>query len=122
MEDDHIPNGAVLPAQYFGQLRIDASQTPTGRLAYAVLMSAVNDYQYHANAAGRATRKNWHDAATWLFGGQEGAFTFDFVCQVLGIEPNYLRPRLRAWNGHLPRSGGVRRANQLVATRVRVRR
>ncbi len=89
----------ILPSQYFdvsGGHRLTAEQ----RLMLALLADAINVFQQGATT--RATRKRllYIDAERWIMmTAQPGphAFTFDTVCDALGINPGMLRRRLILW-------------------------
>ncbi len=89
----------ILPSQYFdvsGGHRLTAEQ----RLMLALLADAINVFQQGATS--RATRKRllYIDAERWIMmSAQPGphAFTFDTVCDALGINAGVLRRRLILW-------------------------
>jgi len=89
----------ILPSQYFdvsGGHRLTAEQ----RLMLALLADAINVFQQGAVA--RATRKRllYIDAERWIMmAGSTAphAFSFDTVCDALGINAGVLRRRLILW-------------------------
>jgi len=89
----------ILPSQYFdvsGGHRLTAEQ----RLMLALLADAINVYQQ--GVMSRATRKRllYVDADRWIMmAAQPGphAFSFDTVCEALGINAGVLRRRLILW-------------------------
>jgi len=95
----------ILPSQYFdvsGGHRMTAEQ----RLMLALLADAINVYQQGATS--RATRKRllYVDAERWIMmASQPGphAFSFETVCEALGINPSALRRRLVMWKHSVSR-------------------
>jgi hypothetical protein len=95
----------ILPSQYFdvsGGHRLTGEQ----RLMLALLADAINVYQQ--GVASRNTRKRmlFVDAERWITGSSkcQHAFTFDTVCDALGINPGMLRRRMRTWKYELRRN------------------
>src|SRR6185295_11092797 len=88
----------VLPSQYFERFRIDASLQPEKRLMLAVLEDAVGAYQKYVNASSRRAHRLFDEAEEWIESADaDGPFTFENVCQALGLEAAYLRRGLRRW-------------------------
>ena len=88
----------ILPSQYFdvsGGHRLTAEQ----RLMLALLADAINVYQQ--GAVSKATRKRllYIDAERWIMAASVDphAFSFDTVCDALGINPSVLRRKLLSW-------------------------
>ena len=100
----------ILPSQYFdvsGGHRLTAEQ----RLMLALLADAINVYQQ--GAVSRATRKRllYIDAERWIMmATQPGphAFSFDTVCDALGINSSMLRQRLVSWKHRICRDDATR--------------
>jgi hypothetical protein len=90
---------ALTPGQYFGGIRADDSCVrPIKRLMLAVLEDAMRCYQSCATSRSRAQRRLFVDAEAWLMDRKaDGAFSFETVCETLGIDPNCLREGLRRW-------------------------
>src|SRR5262245_64484929 len=95
----------VLPAQLFG-CSLDASLVPEKRLLLAVLEEAVVTFQRYATDQGRRGRRLFREAEEWL-GAEEIAWPCSFrnICDVLGLDPGYVRQGLRRWRDQ-QRSGG----------------
>lgn len=89
----------ILPSQYFDLSaghRLSAEQ----RLMLALLADAINVYQQ--GVVSRATRKRmlYVDAERWIMMGAKAAphaFSFETVCEALGINSAVLRRRLILW-------------------------
>jgi hypothetical protein len=64
----------------------------------AILEDALRCFQNNADAKGGARKRLFQEAETWLCGeGGEGPFSFETVCETLGIEPQFLRRGLKEW-------------------------
>ena len=63
----------------------------------AVLEDAVRCFLNHYGAADRKQRMLYEEARAWLLSTEHtGLYAFENVCDVLGIEPGYLRRQLLA--------------------------
>lgn len=92
----------VLPDQYFAAIRQKGFVQGEKRLMAAVLTDAVECYMKQLAASDPRGRQLFADAETWLFGeaGGQGAqwvFSFENICSILGLEPEYVRRGLLAW-------------------------
>ncbi|HEY2484001.1 MAG TPA: hypothetical protein VGI36_02580 [Candidatus Binataceae bacterium] len=64
----------------------------------AILEDALRCFQNNADATGGSRKRLFQEAETWLCGeGGEGPFSFETVCETLGIEPQFLRRGLKDW-------------------------
>ncbi|MGH7905967.1 MAG: hypothetical protein ACREP6_05010 [Candidatus Binataceae bacterium] len=88
----------LTPEQYYDERRDDSALRPVKRLMMAVLEDALRCFQNNAAAKTGARARAFAEAEEWLCGESgEGPFSFDTVCETLGIEPQYLRSGLRNW-------------------------
>jgi hypothetical protein len=71
---------------------------PEKRLAYAVLEDAVLCFQRFINATGRKEKQLYRDAVAWIFEPDNRAFSFEFVCDICGFDPDFLRMGLKRWS------------------------
>lgn len=61
-------------------------------LMQALLFDAVQAYLMYANLGGRPGRAKYQEAVSWVEErGNDYVFSFDSVCEGLGIDPEYLR-------------------------------
>ena len=110
----------ILPSQYFdvsGGHRLTAEQ----RLMLALLADAINVFQQ--GAVSRATRKRllYIDAERWIMmAAQPGphAFSFDTVCEALGINAAVLRRRLISWKHSVCRQFETRAATPHLRLKI----
>ena len=96
----------LLPSQFFDRIRRKASFDGERRLMVAILEDAVEVYRKQAGARDRKRRLLFEDAESWIESGDRSwIFSFENICDVLGIEAGYLRGGLRRWKA---RAGGER--------------
>ena len=97
----------VLAPQFFATLR---RQGPTKRgewqLVVAVLEDAINCFQKCALATDNQSRRLFQEAYDWVmashgdyapFDDDVPIFTFEYICEVLGLDPDYIRGGLLQW-------------------------
>ena len=121
----------ILPSQYFGTLG-SVGLSSEQRLMLAVLVDAINVLQGWQRVGSGRKRRAFAEAAQWVnTPGTQYPFSFDSVCDALGIESRILRARLRGLTMGLAntarRSMGrlrlkeLSRAQHMTAHRVRRR-
>ena len=83
---------------------------PERRLMVAVLEDAVNRFRKHAGAKTNEGKAILAEEEQWFFGsGEDGPFSFETICDALGMDPDYLRGGLRRFKEaqqHAPRVNG----------------
>jgi hypothetical protein len=88
----------LLPSQYFAILRRKGAHEPERRLVVAVLEDAVECFQKHIRARDIKARQLFRDAEEWIRSQDRSwPFSFENVCDLLQINPEYLRRGLMAW-------------------------
>jgi hypothetical protein len=89
---------ALLSAQYFENLRRKTLLEPEKRLILAILEDAINSFQNNLTAQGGKGKKLFDEAEEWIL-EQDGywLFSFESVCEVLGLNPGYVRQGLLRW-------------------------
>ncbi|HXW85497.1 MAG TPA: hypothetical protein VEJ86_13905 [Candidatus Binataceae bacterium] len=88
----------LTPEQFYDSRKDDSSIRPVKKLMMAILEDALRCFQNNATAKGGARKRLFAEAEHWLCGeGGEGPFSFETVCETLGIEPQFLRSGLREW-------------------------
>src|SRR5271154_7528458 len=84
----------ILPSQFFGAMG-GASLCSEQRLMLAVLVDAINILQGWNRVGSARKRRAFAEAGQWVTTrGRDYPFSFDSVCDALGIEPEMLRERL----------------------------
>jgi len=97
---------SLLPTQFFDRMRRSVTFDGERRLMIAILEDAVDVYRKQACAADRKRRQLFDDAEAWIESSERRwVFSFENICDVLGLEAEYLRKGLRAWK---QRMGGDR--------------
>jgi hypothetical protein len=88
----------ILPTQFYSDRPGLAPMEPLRRLAFAVLMDAVQVFQTNFGAPPSNRRLEFNEAQEWLFGPQgDGPFSFENVCFMLDVDASRLRSKLRLW-------------------------
>ena len=68
------------------------------RLLLAVLESAVEDFQKYVLARNLSGKKLFQEAEDWFLEKDNGAlFSFESVCETLGLHPEPIRKGLMVW-------------------------
>jgi hypothetical protein len=88
----------LLPAQYFAAFCREGGLVRERRLMLAVLQDAVECYQKYALARDPRGRLLFEDAYVWIESGErEWPFSYENICEVLGLNPEYIRRGLSKW-------------------------
>ena len=99
-------SGSIRPSQCFDGRKKKQAVEPLKRLMLAVLADAVRCYQTGFDTRAISRRRAFLEAKEWLFDARAGGpFSFENVCCVLDITPDYLRQMLRNWRAR--RLGGA---------------
>lgn len=98
----------LLPSQYFGDLAGDRPlRSGECYLLAALLADAIRCYQRNYSARDRARQRLFQEAEEWLMTpgmptARNGAFSFQYVCDMLRLDPEEIRARLRRWSATQP--------------------
>jgi hypothetical protein len=88
----------MLPAQYFAILRKSAPQGPEYHLVLAMLQDAVECVQKYRFAIDPNGRELYREAHDWIASDdRKWPFSFENVCGILKLDPDYLRQGLFRW-------------------------
>ena len=88
----------ILAAQDFDRIYRSRPRSPERDLMLAILEEALNDYQRCFSARDKKGRNRFTDARAWILNtDSEWIFSFINCCEVLGIEPDYLRQGVLRW-------------------------
>ncbi len=103
---DRVVNPEImLPTQFFDALRQQATlQRGECRLIVAVLEDAIRRFQKYATATDRHGQQMFREVEEWIAGRQAGgepSFGFEYICAVLGLDPDYVREGLQRWQQRL---------------------
>ncbi|HEY6363498.1 MAG TPA: hypothetical protein VI585_01780 [Candidatus Binatia bacterium] len=94
------------------------------RLLLAVLESAVEDFQKYVLARRASGKKLFQQAEEWfLEKGSDELFSFGYVCEALGLDPDPIRKGLMVWKEARLKTPSVAVHSQgrtkLASTRIR---
>jgi transposase-like protein len=100
--DEKLPGlfepDTLLPIQYFEAMRKKHLLEGEKRLILSVLEDAVECYMKCIDAATSKGQRLFRDADEWInLEDKHWVFSFDNVCEMLDINPEYLRRGLRQW-------------------------
>jgi len=100
----------LLPNQYFAAFRRGRAVEGERRLMLAVLEDAVDSYRKYALARDPREQACFLEAREWFVSDDRSwLFAFENVCDVLEMEPDYLRSGLDKWRRELT-AAAMRRA------------
>lgn len=98
----------LLPSQYFDRIRKQRHFDGERRLMIAVLEDAVDVYRKQAAARDPRGRGLFRDAEEWIEDTEKGwLYSFENICDVLDLDPDYLRRGLHQWK---ERAGRAKRS------------
>lgn len=89
---------ALLSAQYFENFRTKGPLEPEKTLMLAILEDGVRCFQDNVLARDGKGKKLLNEAEEWfLETNSDWIFSFESVCEVLGLDPRYVRQGLLRW-------------------------
>src|SRR5579862_1542328 len=106
------PADVVLPVQFFDVLRQRSPVQGERRLMIAILEDAITCIQKYVGARTGSERRLFQDARGWMLSNSGDPFSFEYVCEAVGLDPAYVRNGVERWC--------CRRLSQQPATRVTV--
>lgn len=95
----------LLPQQFHGRHRRHA--VAEQNLMFAVLQDAVDHYKKHAFALDFRGRRLFRETCEWITSRDRAPFSFQHICEVLDLNPSYIRRGLERWR----EAEGERRAH-----------
>ena len=102
----------LLSAQYFENLRRKTHFEPEKRLMLALLEDAISCYQDNLISRSGKKKRLFEDTEQWVLRTDgDWIFSFDNVCDALGLNPEYVRQGLLRWK---ERSQKVRRYAEIT--------
>lgn len=92
-----LADDVISSQQYFDNFRGSEYLEPEKALLLAILEDAIHGFENYRAATDRARRERFREAEEWIIGcGDDWIFSFDNVCALLDLEPQYLRQGLLA--------------------------
>ena len=94
----------LLTEQFYSALRRSHLGNPERRLMAAVLEDAVACLSVDPRSCSRRQTRDFLEAQAWVNGTEESDWVFSLatVCELLGIDPGYLRKGLNGWSNRHP--------------------
>lgn len=87
-------SSAIVSGQYLGIFGRNENLAPEKALLLAALEDAIHCFRHYSAAHDRVGKQRFREAETWINRRRDWVFTFDSVCELLGIEPEYLRRKI----------------------------
>ena len=83
----------LLPAQFYAMFKNSQYREPERRLMVAILEDAVSCLSMNLRQCNPRQRKQYEEAKQWVNAEEESEWIFSFrnICEVLGMDPSYLR-------------------------------
>jgi hypothetical protein len=100
--DERLPSlfepDTLLPVQYFEAMRRKHLLEGEKRLILSVLEDGIECFMKYVDAPTTKGQKLFRDAEEWInLHDKQWIFSFDNVCDMLDINPDYMRRGLREW-------------------------
>ncbi len=109
-----LGSDVAIQEHYFDTLRRSESLEPEKALLLAVLQDAVMSYQKHFSARDRVRKDRFHEAEQWIMHqGNDWIFSFNNICELLGLDPQYVRQGIQDWRVKAIMQGKPRRPQGL---------
>ena len=88
----------LIPDQFFDTLRRKTLLEPEKRLLLAVLEDAVACFQKYVHARDARGKTMFREAEEWVLEkNSDWLFSFESICEILGLNPDYVRQGLMRW-------------------------
>ena len=83
----------ILPTQFYALFKNSQYREPERRLMVAILEDAVSCLSTDRHGSNLRQRKQYEEAKAWVTTDEETEWIFSFknICEVLGMDPSYLR-------------------------------
>ena len=82
--------------QFFDTMRGSHHLTPERDLLIAILEDAIYNYRKYRRARDPEAKRNFREAKEWIMvRSDDWIFSFNSICELLGLDPDYIRRRLR---------------------------
>ena len=100
--DSLLQPDTLLPAQYLETIRRENHLDSEKMLMLAVLEDGVICFQKYISTQDEKEKRLLSEAEEWVLMEQNGdwLFSFDNICETLGLNPGYIREGLQRWRQH----------------------
>lgn len=106
----HFEPDILSTHQYYKVFREKSHFMPEEKLMFAVLTDAIECFQKYLGATSRRSKKLFAEAEAWITSRDYSTpLSFEHVCEVLNINPNYLRLGLMQWRVNSESQEGPRK-------------
>jgi hypothetical protein len=118
--DERLPSlfepDTLLPVQYFEAMRRKHLLEGEKRLILSVLEDGIECFMKYIEAPTSKGQKLFRDAEEWInLHDKQWIFSFDNVCDMLDINPDYMRRGLQSWKRRKLADGVLQTQQQAVA-------
>jgi hypothetical protein len=115
--DERLPSlfepDTLLPIQYFEAMRRKHLLEGEKRLILSVLEDGIECFMKYLGAPTSKGQKLFRDAEEWInLHDKQWIFSFDNVCDMLDINPDYMRRGLQSWKRRKLTEAGLAQAQQ----------
>ena len=88
----------LLPDQYLDTFKRKLHLEPEKKLMLAILEDATACYQKYIFVRDSKSKALFRETEEWVFAkNDQGIFSFDSVCEILSLDPEYVRRGLAEW-------------------------
>ncbi|MFQ5850072.1 MAG: hypothetical protein ACE5JU_05720 [Candidatus Binatia bacterium] len=88
----------LIHAEYYEIFRRETHLEPEKKLMLAVLDDAIACFQNYMFARDGKGESLFHEAEDWILDeNSDWLFSFEHICEGLGLDPRYVRQRLLGW-------------------------
>jgi hypothetical protein len=95
---DELGADALMPVQFYSTRGASVSGEPVLRLMHTVLVDALRCFQSNFEPCPPPGQQEFREAQFWIFQDKRsGPFSFEDVCDVLGVDPGRLRDLIVRW-------------------------
>ena len=113
--DERLPSlfepDTLLPIQYFEAMRRKHLLEGEKRLILSVLEDGIECFMKYLGAPSSKGQKLFRDAEEWInLHDKQWIFSFDNVCDMLDINPDYMRRGLQSWKRRKLTEAGLAQA------------
>ena len=90
-----VTDDTLVGRQYLDTIRRSEHPEPENALLAAILEDAVQEYRKYGQADDPKSKTRFNEVEEWFNRrDKEWIFSFDNVCELLGLDPEYIRRRL----------------------------
>ncbi|MGZ8453000.1 MAG: hypothetical protein ACXWZE_12995 [Candidatus Binatia bacterium] len=88
----------ITPYDYLRTARRTVHLEPEKHLMHAILEEAIKTFRLHVSTQSARERRLFLDAQLWIMArNDDWLFSFENICEVLGLDPDFVRSGLARW-------------------------